>query len=341
MAPHPPNSNRQGGVLRAPESAMTLTSDMLVDRRRLRRQLTFWRVASVLILVLALIGAVIASGQLGKPSGRSHIARMSIEGLITGRQETLDLLREIEKSQASAVILRIDSGGGTTSGSEALHNAVKALAAKKPVVAVIDGIGASGAYMTALGAERIVANGSALVGSIGVIAQVPNVSKLLETLGVKVEAVRSTPLKAMPSGVEPTTPEARAALEATVADTYRWFRDLVGARRNLQNDALNAVADGRVFTGRQALGLKLIDELGGEKEAIAWLEREKNVTRDLGVVDYKPKSQRGSLPALGSLHRALRLLGLPVPEAVDEAAYRLLGPKALEGLVSVWQMPTE
>jgi len=174
-----------------------------------------------------------------------------------------------------------------------------------------------------------------------VIAQVPNVSKLLETLGVKVEAVRSTPLKAMPSGVEPTTPEARAALEATVADTYRWFRDLVGARRNLQNDALNAVADGRVFTGRQALGLKLIDELGGEKEAIAWLEREKNLPRNLGVVDYKPKSQRGSLPALGSLHRALRLLGLPVPEAVDEAAYRLLGPQALEGLVSVWQMPTE
>ncbi|MCA4908771.1 MAG: signal peptide peptidase SppA, partial [Methylobacterium sp.] len=101
---------------------MSLTSDMLVDRRRLRRQLTFWRVASVLILILALIGAAIAFGRLGMSSGRSHIARMSIEGLITGRQETLDLLREIEKSQASAVILRIDSGGGTTSGSEALHH---------------------------------------------------------------------------------------------------------------------------------------------------------------------------------------------------------------------------
>ncbi len=320
---------------------MSLTSDMLVDRRRLRRQLTFWRVASVLILILALIGAGFAFRTYSGPGGQAHIARMNIEGLITGRQETLDLLRDIEKSSASAVILRINSGGGTTSGSEALYSAVQALSAKKPVIAVIDGVGASGAYMTALGAERIVANGSALVGSIGVIAQVPNVSKLLDTLGVKVEAVRSSPLKAMPSGVEPTTPEARAALEATVADSYRWFRELVGSRRNLAGDALGSVSDGRVFTGRQALGLKLVDELGGEKEAIAWLEREKNIAKELRVVEYKPKSQRGSLPAIGSLHQAARLLGLPVPEALDEAANRLLGPKALEGLVSVWQMPTE
>ncbi len=320
---------------------MSLTSDMLVDRRRLRRQLTFWRVASVLILILALIGAGFAFRKFSGPGGQAHIARMNIEGLITGRQETLDLLRDIEKSSASAVILRINSGGGTTSGSEALYAAVQTLSAKKPVIAVIDGVGASGAYMTALGAERIVANGSALVGSIGVIAQVPNVSKLLDTLGVKVEAVRSSPLKAMPSGVEPTTPEARAALEATVADTYRWFRDLVGTRRNLSGEALGTVSDGRVFTGRQALGLKLVDELGGEKEAIAWLEREKNITKDLRVVEYKPKSQRGSLPGIGSLHQAARLLGLPVPEVLDDAAHRLLGPKALEGLVSVWQMPTE
>lgn len=320
---------------------MSLTSDMLVDRRRLRRQLTFWRVASVLILIGALIGAALAFNRLRGGTGGSHIARVSIEGLITGRQETLDLLRDIEKSPASAVILRINSGGGTTSGSEALHEAVKTLAGKKPVVAVIDGIGASGAYMTALGAERIFANGSALVGSIGVIAQVPNVSKLLDTLGVKVESVRSSPLKAMPSGVEPTTPEARAALEATVADTYRWFRELVGNRRNLQGEALNNVADGRVFTGRQALGLKLIDELGSEKDAVAWLEREKKIASDLRIVDYKPKSQRGSLPALGAFHHVARLMGLPVPDAVDEAAHRLLGPKALEGLVSVWQMPAE
>lgn len=325
----------------SPAITMSLSSDMLVDRRRLRRQVTFWRIASILILILAVIGLAVAFRQYSGSVGQAHIARVAIEGLITGRQETLDVLKEVEKSSASAVILRINSGGGTTSGSEALHEAVKTLAVKKPVIAVIDGIGASGAYMTALGAERIVANGSALVGSIGVIAQVPNVTKLLDNLGVKVEAVRSSPLKAMPSGVEPTTPEARAALEATVAETYQWFRNLVGERRNLAGDALNVVADGRVFTGRQALGLKLIDEIGGEKEAIAWLGREKKVASDLRVVEYKPKSQRGGLPGLGSLHQVARLLGLPLPDAVEDAAQRLLGPRALEGLVSVWQMPTE
>lgn len=313
---------------------MSLTSDMMVDRRRLRRQLTFWRV----IAVLAVLGALIGIGLAIRGTGESaHVARVRIDGLITGKQETLDLLREIEKSKAQAVVLRINSGGGTTSGSEALYNGVKQLAAKKPVVAIIDGVGASGAYMAALGAERIVANGSAIVGSVGVIAQIPNVSKLLDTLGVKVESVRSSPLKAMPSGVEPTSPEARAALEQTVTDTYRWFRALVGERRKLDGDALANVTDGRVFTGRQALELKLIDALGNENDAIVWLEAEKGLKKDLRVRDYKPKSQRSGVPGISALDGLARLFGIAVPEGVDQVAQRLLGAQALEGLVSVWQ----
>jgi protease IV len=293
------------------------------------------------MLILALIAMALAFRSFSGAGGQAHIARVKIDGLITGRQETLDILAEIEKSRASAVVLRINSGGGTTSGSEALYNAVLKLSAKKPVIAVIDGIGASGAYMTALGAERILSNGSAIVGSIGVIAQMPNVSRLLNTLGVNVEAIRSSPLKAMPSGIEPTTQEARAALEASVMDTYRWFRDLVGQRRSLTGEALDQVSDGRVFTGRQALGLKLVDELGGEKEAVAWLEKEKGIASNLRVVEYKPESQRSGIPGLGLLHRLATMLGLPVPQMVDDAALGLLGPKGLEGLVSVWQMPAE
>lgn len=313
---------------------MSLAADMMVDRRRLRRQLTFWRILAGLAVLAALVGIGFV---MRGPVDSSHIARVQIEGLITGKQETLDLLRDIEKSKAQAVVLRINSGGGTTSGSEALYNAVKQLAAKKPVVAVIDGVGASGAYMTALGAERIVANGSAIVGSVGVIAQIPNVSKLLDTLGVKVESVRSSPLKAMPSGVEPTSPEARVALEQTVTDTYRWFRALVGERRKLEGDALANVADGRVFTGRQALELKLVDALGNENDAIAWLEAEKGLKKDLRVRDYKPKSQRGGLRGISALDGLARLFGIDVPDGVDQAAQRLLGAQALEGLVSVWQ----
>ncbi|MFN3483573.1 MAG: signal peptide peptidase SppA [Rhabdaerophilum calidifontis] len=314
--------------------AMHASADLIVDRRRLRRQVTFWRVLAILVLVGAIIAAGLVFGRGGLGGAQPHIARIRIEGLITGSQTTFDLLRRTEESGARAVILRINSGGGTTAGSEALYNEVRRLAQKKPVVAVIEGIGASGAYMTALGAERIFANGSALVGSIGVIAQIPNVAKLLETLGVKVEAVRSTPLKAMPNGIEPTTPEARAALEETVLDTYRWFRALVGERRRLEGEALALVTDGRVFTGRQAITLRLVDALGGEQEAIAWLETEKGLPKGLRVRAYAPDD---SLRRLSGFRALLGLLGFEAEAAgLGAAARAALGADALDGLVSVW-----
>lgn len=309
---------------------MSLDADLLVDRRRLRRQVTFWRVLSVLVAIAAIIGVGYALS-LRTPGGRqAHIARIEISGLITGQQATFDLLKRAQESSASAVVLRINSGGGTTSGSEALYTAVRQLAEKKPVVAVIDGVGASGAYMTAMGADRILANGSAIVGSVGVIAQIPNVSKLLDTVGVKIESVRSTPLKAMPNGLEPTTGEARVALEDTVLETYRWFRALVGERRKLEGDALSRVTDGRVFTGRQALELKLIDGLGGEQEAIAWLETEKSVAKGLKVQPYRVEQNLARFPGLAGL-----LFG-DAAHAMRDAAKDALGSRALDGLVSVW-----
>lgn len=320
---------------------MSLDSDMIVDRRRLRRQLTFWRVFVVLVALVAVIGAGLVWGGDVFLSGRPHIARIRIDGLITGSQNTIDLLRRADNKAVQAVILRINSGGGTTAGSETLYNEVRRLAASKPVVAVIDSVGASGAYMTAIGTEHIFANGSAIVGSVGVIAQIPNFSKLLDTVGVKVEAVRSSPLKAMPSGIEPTTPEARAALEATVLETYRWFRALVGERRKLEGAALDRIADGRVFTGRQALELKLIDSLGDEKDAIAWLEREKNLVKELPVRPYTVGSTINRFSSLTSLMGLIGLATGHVGDAIRDSAREILGVGALDGLVSVWHPARE
>jgi len=117
--------------------------------------------------------------------------------------------------------------------------------------------------------------------------QYPNFASALERIGVNVESIKSSPLKAAPSGYEPTSPEARAALSALVTDTYNWFKQLVRERRNFDEGQLAAVADGRVFTGRQALELKLVDQIGDERDAIAWLEREKGVTKDLPVREWK------------------------------------------------------
>ena len=144
---------------------------------------------------------------------------------------------------------------------------------------VVDGLAASGGYIAAMASDHIVAQDTSLVGSIGVLFQYPNFTDLLKTIGVQVETMRSTPLKAAPNGFEPTSPEARAAIEAIVKDSYAWFRDMVQDRRKLTGDALDKVADGRVFTGRQAIDLKLIDEIGDEQTAIDWLAKQKGIDR--------------------------------------------------------------
>src|SRR3954463_13818344 len=260
---------------------MALDADTIVDRRRMRRKLTFWRVFAILVV----IGAVVAVGAAlrvpgtdvltGQASG--SIARVTITGLIRGDQERVEALERLGKSRARAVIGHIKSPGGTTSGSEELHDSLMRLKEAKPTVVVVDGLAASGGYIAAIAADHIVAMDTSLVGSIGVLFQFPNFSDALKTLGIKVEEIKSSPLKAAPNGFEPTSPEARAAIDAIVKDSYAWFREMVKDRRGLDDAALDRVADGRVFTGRQGVALKLVDELGDEKTALAWLAKEKNI----------------------------------------------------------------
>src|SRR5947209_7957020 len=214
---------------------MSLDSDFIVDRRRMRRKLTFWRVAAVAVA----IAAIAIVGVLATPGGRQtlnvsgSIARVTIEGLIRSDSERTEALARLEKSSAAAVIVHVNSPGGTTAGSEQLYDALVRLKAKKPLVVVVDGLAASGGYITAIAADHIVAQQTSLVGSIGVLFQYPNFTDLMKTVGVKVEEVKSSPLKAAPNGFEPTSPEARAALDALVKDSYAWFRRIVKDRRGL------------------------------------------------------------------------------------------------------------
>ena len=185
------------------------TADYLVDRRRLRKQVTFWRVVAFVVAALAIIGLglrfAVKSGVAG-----THIARLSISGVITGDADTVKLIRSVANSKtAVAAVLTIDSPGGTTEGSEVLYEEIRRLAAKKPVVAVVGTVAASGAYIAALGADRIFVRGNSIVGSIGVLMQFPNVSGLMDKLGVKLESIKSSPLKAAPNGMEPTSEAAR------------------------------------------------------------------------------------------------------------------------------------
>jgi protease-4 len=279
---------------------MSLDADQIVDRRRMRRKLTFWRVIAIGVIVLAVAGvAVLQSNRMGLFGVRPYIARVTITGLIRGDQDRVQALDRLARSSlARAVVVHIDSPGGTTAGSEQLFDSLSRLRDKKPLVVVVDSLAASGGYITALAGDHIVAQQTSLVGSIGVLFQYPNFADLLDKIGVKVETVKSSPLKAAPSGFEPTSPEAKAALESIIKDSYGWFKGLVQDRRHLSGDQLQAVVDGRVFTGHQAIELKLIDELGDERAGIAWLAKEKNVDSKLPVRDYQLRSRFGDLPFL-------------------------------------------
>jgi protease IV len=320
---------------------MSLDSDVIVDRRRIRRKLTFWRVMAALIA----IGAIVVVGLIATPGGRGtlttagSIARVNIEGLIRSDQNRVEALERLENSHAAAVVVHINSPGGTTAGSEQLYDALMRLKAKKPLVVVVEGLAASGGYITAIAADHIVARQSSLVGSIGVLFQIPNFSELMKTVGVKVEEVKSSPLKAAPNGYEPTSPEARAALESLVKDSYAWFRGMVKERRGMDDVLLEKVADGRVFTGRQAIELKLIDQLGDEKTAIAWLVSQKGVKADLPVRDYKLSPRFGDLTFLRSAAAvALDALGLgAIARQIEQSGMaQAVDRFGLDGMLALW-----
>jgi protease-4 len=283
-------------------------------------------------VVVALVVAAAAGGGFQTiEKYNDHVARVSITGFITGDQPTLDLLDQIDKSEAvKGVILKIDSPGGSTAGSEALYEALIKVGKKKPVVAVMDTVAASGGYITAIAADHIVARGNTITGSIGVIFQFPEVSRLLESLGVKMEEIKSGDLKAEPNPYKPVSDKARAVAAAMVQDSFAWFTGLVAERREIPLQRVLVLSDGRVYTGRQAVKEKLVDEIGGEEQALTWLTDERKIAKDLPVVDWEPKRSE-SLSSLGFalVHGLARAFGL-------QQFISLADRPKLDGLLAVW-----
>ncbi len=321
---------------------MSFDADAIVDRRRMRRKLTFWRVSAILVVLVAVVGAgfALVPGSRLMPA-TAYIARIKVQGLIRGNQDRVEALDRLSRSRARAVIVHIDSPGGTTAGSQQLYDSLRALQAKKPMVVVVDGLAASGAYIAALSSEHIVAQDTSLVGSIGVLFQFPNFTEVLKTIGVKMEEVKSSPLKAAPNGFEPTSPEARAAIEAIVVDSYAWFKGLVKDRRRLDDAQLTKVADGRVFTGRQGVPLKLVDEIGNEQTALAWLEKEKHVPATTRVRDVSLEPRFNEFSFLHVAAWGFQAMGLSAAaQRLEEwGAVQAIERLNLDGLLALWHPP--
>jgi len=269
---------------------MALEPDLLFDRRRLKRRLSLWRAAAVLAVAGLAIALVLtreeARGFL--PGGGQQIARLNVAGFIGDDRKVVEALERIGKNEGvRALIVAIDSPGGSVAGGEALHGALTRLAAQKPVVAVLGGTAASAGYMVALPAARVFARDSTVTGSIGVILQSFDVSGLLAWLGVRAESLASGPFKANPSPFAPMTEAGRAELMRVVADLHDQFVAMVAAGRRMEVAQVRTLADGRVFTGREALRLGLVDAIGGEAEARAWLVAERGLPEGLPVRDVE------------------------------------------------------
>ncbi len=303
---------------------MSFEPDAILDRRRLRRNLSLWRITAIVGLIGAV--AVIAVSLGGSPFGRDHISRLEIFGMIVEDEERDQAILDLaDDTRAKALIVSIDSPGGTTSGSEGLYLALREVAKKKPVVAVMGTVAASGGYITAIGADHIIARGNTITGSIGVLMQNTEVSKLLEKIGVGIELITSGPLKGKPSPFEPMDAQGRAAIKTLINDSYQWFVDLVAERRNLSPERARELADGRVYSGRQALEVRLIDQIGGMPEARGWLDKEKDISDELPVqlLEY---GDEATLPG--------RLISNMIFGWVEKSLN--LKRLTLDGLVALW-----
>ncbi len=257
-----------------------MDADSIIDRRRLKRRLNYWRVTAIAVLVILV--AVVASETYQRE--RDHIARISIKNIILQDADRALVLSKIATDDnAKALVVHINSPGGTTTGSEELYLGLRAIAAEKPVVAIIGTLGASGGYIAAIGADHILARETSLTGSIGVILQTAEFSGLMEKVGITTEKITSGKMKGEPSANGPIKDDVRVVFQELIDDTHQWFVGLVKERRDLSDAKLSEIADGRVFTGRQAKENGLIDAFGGEAAAISWLAAEKSIDREIPV----------------------------------------------------------
>ena len=300
---------------------MALETERLIERQRLKRRTRLWQglfLVAAAVAVYLLVADKLVGGETG-----DRIARLSVTGIITNDADREEALRELaDDAEVKALVIRIDSPGGTFVGGEALYHAIRDVAEKKPVVAVMEGVAASAAYMIAVAGDHIVAREGTLTGSIGVIMQSANVVELLESIGIRPESIKSDPLKGQPSPFEETLPAARRWSQVIVDQMQDIFVAMVArGRPDIATDNLETLADGRVFTGRQAVENGLIDEIGGERAALDWLAAERDIDSSLPVREVTYGEDENWLA--GVLTRTGKSL---LPE-----------PLTLDGLVSVWQ----
>ena len=308
---------------------MSLDPDVLVDRVILKRRLRKWQLFAILALLLSSL-ALLPTGKARNEYSVSvkpktdYIGRISIENEIMDDPYRDKVLSDLlEDNHLKALVVSIDSPGGTTAGSESLYYQIRDISASgKPVVVVMKTLAASGGYMTALAGDYIIARKGTITGSIGVLVQSFEITKLAEKLGIKFNTLKTSELKASPSPFEELTPKSAEAIQSLLQDFYDFFVDTVAERRKMPREKAAMLADGRIYSGNQAVKNGLIDAIGGEKEALEWLRKEKKISKTLEVEDVSVIKPEQNLRDM--------LLG-------DKSKTKILDKFLSEGFLAVWR----
>ena len=266
------------------------SSDLLVTINA-RKQVRRWKSISLIVATILLLVVFNKSGSYVKTLGTSinddnYIASIHIDGIIKKDDYRNYILTEIkEKENIKAVIIHIDSPGGAIVPSEVLYNNIKEISEIKPIVVVMESLAASGGYMVAIASDHIIARNGTVTGSIGVVLQSAEITGLSEKVGIKFNLYKSSSLKGYPSFLEKFNDKGNLVIQESILDSYNFFADLVKkSRKNkLSKDKYKDIFDGRIFTGRQALKLGLVDEIGGQKEALSYLNKVHKINKELEI----------------------------------------------------------
>ncbi|MCC8417737.1 MAG: signal peptide peptidase SppA [Rickettsia endosymbiont of Bryobia graminum] len=295
---------------------MTVSPDYLIERKKTKKALWLWKMVAIMCSSFLF---VILFSKFNIPSSRNiakdiitnnigsnneniigrYIASILIEEIIFEDIKRDRILAKIaDDDQISALIVNVNSPGGTVVGSEKIYNILQKIAEKKPVVIIMGTVAASGGYLISLGGDYIIAHNGTITGSIGVIFQSFEVTDLAKTLGVTFNNFKSGELKAAPNPTEKVTEHVRKAIMENIEDTYDYFTELVASRRGLSIEEVRKLADGRIYSGRQALKLKLVDAVGKQDDAIKWLQEVKKIDKSLEVKELRIRPKPGFIDIL-------------------------------------------
>lgn len=259
------------------------------DSKGYRKRLFFWRTISIITIAIIVY---LSFGKNEENSSQDYIANYNISGMLITADKIIEDLEELKSNnRVNSIIITVDSPGGTTVSAEEIYLKLKEISLSKPTAIVMRNIATSGAYLLSLGGDIIFSRENTITGSIGVLLQWARVDDALSKLGIEINEIKSGKLKAEPDFFGEADDETQQVTKEIIDETFDWFLTIVKAERDLSPIEINKISDGRIFTGRQAIKLNLVDKIGDKNDAKRWLIENKGIDSDSPIIDYKKSNK--------------------------------------------------